>query len=826
MRLALRELRGGLTGLRLLAICLFLGVAALGGVGSLSASILAGLSSSAQEIAGGDVEARVAGRLATRQERAAIARFGTLSAKVQMRAMVGVPGGERILGELKAVDDAHPLYGTVLLEGGGALDPALARGAVIARAIADRLDLEVGDRVEVGAATLPVAAILVSEPDQAGAGFTFGPSILVGMDALPATRLLQPGSLFRTSYRLKIGAAEDPVAVAERVREQLPEAGWQVRDRSEGAPGVRRFVEQLGQFLTLVGLTALVVAGVGVGNGVASYLDSKSSAIASLKSLGATSTLIFQSYLAQIALVAAGAVVAGSIVAALVPWVVVLVAGSAMPVPPRLGVYPVALATGAAYGLAIAVAFALPPLSRAARLPAARLFRDRVEGAGRPSNTVVAGVVLAVVAIVALAIGGARQPIFAAGFIAAAAALLVVLVGLAALVRALAARAPRPKRTLARLALANLHRPGAPTRQLVVALGLGLTLFATLAVIETNLAGQIERTIPTKAPNYFFVDIPTTDAAPFREAVERIAPSSELVMVPSLRGPVTAVNGTPVTELKIIPENAWILRGDRGLTYSATPPPNSRLTEGRWWPADYAGPPLVSVDSEAGRALGLEVGDTITVSVLGVDLTATIASFRAIDWDSMQFNFALVFSPGVLEGAPHSYMATVTAPQAQDRTLYRELTRSFPTVTAVRVKDVIGAVANVMAQVSSAVRAAAGVTIAAGIAVLVGAVAAGRRARVYDAVLLKVLGATRGQVLRSILLEYGLLGLIVAGLAFVLGGAAGWYVVTQVFELEWQPRWGPVALTVLAGALLTIALGLIGSWRALAAKPNRVLRTL
>ncbi len=829
LRLALRELRGGLAGLRLLAVCLILGVAALSGVGSLASSIIAGLAERGQFILGGDVEARLSGGFATPEQRARFAALGPVSEIVKIRAMAGrETGDDRTLAEVKAVDGNWPLYGNFRTDtGGGKMRAApLAPGTVsLSPALAERLRLKQGDRMTIGTAVFTVAGITVEEPDEVGGGFDFGPGLLMPLADLERTGLFAPGSQFDSRYRIRLPANADPEAVIETLETAMRDAGLRYRDRNNGSPSTRRFVDRLGQFLTLVGLTALVVAGVGVAGGVSAYLGGKTKTIATLKTLGADTATIRNTYLWQIGLVTLGAVFIGLAIGAATPFIVVAVAAESLPVPPSLSLQWAALATSAAYGVLIALAFALWPLAEAARMPAARLFRSLTERQPRPGNATIAAMAAAAAAIVGITILGASDKLIVLGFLAGALALIGLLWGLAALLKSLAARAPRPRGTLARLALANLHRPGAPTRQLVVALGLGLTLFATLAVIETNFSGQINRTIPAKAPSFFVIDIPNEGLGDFRGQIGAAASGAEITVVPSLRGPVTAVNGTPADKVDAPPE-AWLLRGDRGLSYAAALPPGNTLVSGKWWASDYAGPPLISLDDEAAKALGLKIGDTITVSVLGVEIPATIASTRKIDWQSMGFNFAILFAPGTLEAAPHSWMATITVPPAQERAVQAAVGRGFPTASIIRVKDIIGQVTELLGQLSAAIRAAASVTVAAGIAVLIGALAAGARARTYDAVLLKLLGATRGQVARATLAEYGLLALIVSGLALLLGGFAGWFVITQVFDLEWQPDWLPVIATVLAGGAVTILLGLAGSWRALSARPNTVLREL
>jgi putative ABC transport system permease protein len=827
-RLALADLRGGLSGLRLLAVCVLLGVLALAGVGSLAAAIERGLSEQGQVLLGGDVEARLTQRLPRADEQAALEALGRTSRVVQLRAMVtaetGAGAGRQALAELRAVDAAWPLVGEARIAAGGgtaAARQAIAQGAVVAEALAEQLALAPGDTVRLGVARVPVTGILVEEPDRAGAGVAFGPSVLVSPATLEASGLMQPGTLFRSHTRILLPEGGSPAAAVKALETGFPEAGWRLADRSDGAPGLRRFVTNMGQFLTLVSLAALVVAGVGVGNGVASHLESKSGTIATLKALGASSRLIGLTFLLQLGAVALAAALAGALAGAMVPAVVAHLAAGALPVPPVVGLYPGALLLAVAAGLRVALAFAAPPLVRAAALPAQRLFRGSVERWPWPSRPALLVSGAAALAVVLMGVLSTSEPLFALGFVGAVVALVGLLLGLAIAIDRAARRLPRPRRLLPRLALASLTRPGGQTRQLVVALGLGLTLFATLAFIETSFGGALRQSVPERAPAFFVVDIPREEAERFRAAMP---PGSEVAMVPSLRGPLVAVNGVPVAALENPPQAAWVLNGDRGITWAAEPPPGTEITAGRWWPADHAGAPLVSMDAEQAALLGLGVGDTVTVSVLGVELTATIASLRRIDWQGFGFNFALIFDPASLAGAPYSWMATVTPPDAAEAGFVRAVTEAFPTVSVVRVKDVLGRVGELVGQLGVAVRAAASVAILAGIAVLVGAIAASARARAYEAVVLKALGATRRQLLLAGALEYGALGLAVALVALALGALGGWFAVTQVFDLPFRPDWVAALATVLAGAAVTLAFGLVGTARALGLKVAAALR--
>lgn len=825
--LALRDMRGGLKGLRLLIICLFLGVAGLAGVGSLSRAITAELDSRGQEILGGDIEMRVAQREAAPDERAAFARQGLMSETIRLRAMASrADAAAAVLAELKSVDDRWPLYGTLRLEPGALAPRPAGLDAMVAPALAERLSLRIGDSVRIGETSFRVAGLIAEEPDRVGEGFTLGPSILVSREGLAATRLVQPGSLFTARYRIRLPADRDAHAIAERLGERFHDANWEVTDRTNAARGLRRLVDQLGQFLTLVGLTALVVAGIGVGNGVASWLDQRRPGIATLKILGASSATIFRIYLIQVAIVSAGAILAGLAVGAAVPAIVGRLAGDALPVAPKFAIFPLPLLISAVYGLLAALLFSLSPLARAGQVSPAAIFRARVEPFGWPRWRVLLPMLGAGLGIALLAVATARQPMLSAGFLAATAGIFALLGAIGWLVRRGARALPRPRRPLLRLAIANLHRPAAQTDRLIVALGLGLTLFVLLAVLQTSLTHQIEKTVPAVAPNFFALDVPTEDIDRFRSTVLARAPGAKIDSVPSLRGSVVAVRGVRVTDMKPVPKGAWILNGDRGLTYAARLAEGNEIVAGQWWPADYAGPPLISVEEQAAKALDLKPGDRMTLSVLGVEIETTVASIRRVNWETMGFNFGIVFAPGALEGAPHSYMATIAIPDAREAAVNRAVIAGFPSVSLIRVKDVVEQVSSIFGQLATAIRAAASVALAAGVAVLVGAVAASRRARLYDAVLLKLLGASRRQVLAAQAIEYALLAAIIALLALAAGTAAGWYVVTRIFELAWAPDWPIVLATLAAGALGTLGIGLLGSLPVLAARPAAALRSL
>ena len=845
IRLGLRDLRGGVRGFGTFIACIALGVAAIAGVGSFARGLVEGLHREGRVILGADASFQVLHRELPEAIIRALGERGVVATMATTRAMARTPGegdaAKSSLVEVKAVDPRlYPLVGTLETEPARstteALGPVNGRdGVLVEPALLARLDLKVGDELVLGDLAVRIAGVIRSEPDRLAGGIGFGPRLILSQDAFRRTGLIQPGSLIRWMYQLSLGSSQASDADLRRViadmRARFPEAGFEVRTRMNASPQLTTQIERFSQFLTLVGLTALLVGGVGVANAVASLVDRKRDDIATLKALGATGGMVFAATLTQVGLLAVVGTIIGLVIGSALPSAVVAAFGSAIPVPVATSVQPGELATAAAYGFLVALAFALWPLGRAHDVPVSALFRDTVDGERRwPRGRYLALVALTLAVLVALSVATSFNPRLAMGFMAGAAGIFAALRLVASGIMAVAARLPRSRRTSLRLAVSNLHRPGALTPSVVLSLGLGLTLLAVIALVDASFRRQIEDALPARAPSFFFVDIVNAQAERFDAFVAEKAPGADLYRVPMLRGRFVRLGGRPVEEIRARDDIAWALRGDRGITYSATVPKNSRVVEGEWWPADYAGPPLVSFDQRMGQGFGLKIGDEVTVNVLGRNITARIANFRQIQWDNLGINFIVAFSPNTFRGAPHAHLATLTyagqTTAAEEIALLQAVAAAFPAVTTVRVKDALEAVGQLATQIATGIRGASIVTLVAAILVLAGALAAGHRARVYDAVILKTLGARRAMLIGTYATEYALLGTVTALFGLAAGCVAAWVVTTQVMNIPFA--FAPLqALGIIVLAIvLTVGFGLVGTWRALGEKPAPVLRNM
>lgn len=838
LRFALRDLAGDLRGFSVFIACIVIGVAAISGVGAVSQSLSEGLAREGRTILGGDVSVATTMRRLSPQEREFFERNGRVCEIALMRAMARSATGEATLVEIKAVDSAYPNAGAVELTPAQPLAEALgqrdgAYGLVADSTLIARLDLAVGDRVKIGGGSFRLTAELTSEPDKLARGFGFGARVVMSEEALKATGLSQPGAVVRWLTRISLrgsGAVASDAEVerfATALTAAFPQAGWDLRKRDAVSPQFSRNQERFTQLLTLVALTALVAGGAGVANAVSGFVARKRDAFAILKALGAPASRVFAMALVEVLLVAGLAVIGGLALGATFPYLADFALSASVPLPFSPSVDMRSLAVGAAYGLLVALIFALPPLGRAYGTPVARLLRDEAEEKVPPRVFMLAALAAAAL-LVALVLGSAADKRLAGAYIAATAAAFALLRGVAALVVRIAQRVSNVPNARLRHAIGNIRRPRSLAATLIVSIGVTETLLVALALIEGSIHAELHQVRKNDTPSFYFVDVAKEQAGEFASFLSAFATDAKVEHVPMMRGRIVAVKGVRAEHLKPPDDIAWALDGDRGLTFSATPPKGSEIAAGQWWAAGHDGPPLVSLETRVAEGLGLVVGDEIVVNVLGRDVAARIANLRRLDWRSYGINFMMVFSPDAFADAPFSEIFTVAFADrddpARDKRLIREVAARFPQIAALRVKDALEAVQKIADQLTFAARAAAGLAIVTAALALGSAVAASQRGRQRDAIILKTLGATRVWLTSAFAMEFALLGLVAGLFSVIAGAGAAGFILEALMKMDFVFRPWPVALTALGGLAFAIGLGLAGSWRVLGEKPGPALR--
>ena len=827
---ALRNLRSGLQGFWILLSCLTLGVAALAIIGSLSSGLRRGLDEQGQQLLGGDIEFALVQREATPAEKDWLSKQGILAQTTTLRAMAQGTT-ETALVEIKAIDNAYPLYGS--LETAPPSPDTFKNingvyGAAVDEALLSRLAIKLGDTIKIGQANLQIRATIVAEPDKIAGGIAFGPRLMISQDALATTGLVQPGSLVTYAYRAKLpqpATLNDGQKLEKMAGEQFPDAGWRIRTIDKAAQGADEFISRLGYFMTLVSVAALVVAGAGIANATRAFVERRREQIAILNCLGVEPQQVIATSLVEIMLVSLLGIIPALIVGAASPWAVKILFGPLLPLPllTSLDVKPLALA--AVLGLLITAAFSLWPLGRIAKIRGASLFRSQgLDEQGLPSRGLMLaslGLLAAAALIVLLAFDERRVTAY---YIIGLIMSFAVLALLARAVIAGLRRLPRPQNMVLRHAFANLGRPGSTAVSVMMALGLGLALFVTLALTDQIISTELRSGLPDKAPAFFFLDVQNSELQNFEHALKDQSGITEISNSPMLRGRITKIKGTPSENYKASEDSSWALKGDRGLTYSDDLPKGSTLVEGTWWPKDYAGPPLVSMTDDIAKGLDLKLGDHLTVNVLGREVEAELASTRKVNWKSLGINFVLVFTPSTLINAPHAHIVTANMSGGDEGLVLKNLAKAFPSVTGIRVKDALDTVGTLLGKMLVAVRGANLVSLLTGILVLAGALAAGLSTRSYEAVVLKTYGASRRQLLWGFIVEYGLLGLLAAAFGIIMGTVAAWGLARFVLDMPFQFSFGLAAGTAGLAMVLTILAGLTVTWAALSAKPSFYLR--
>lgn len=844
--LALRDLRGGTHHLRLLFITLALGVAVMCCIGQMIAGVRAGIDRDAKSLLGGDIEIRqIYNEIPLAASSYLVFNSKVVSRTMDMRAMAEYGGKDHVLIELKGVERNYPLFGKLELKKPADKDKELffndqdhkIYGAAVDQSFLDTMKLKVGDRFNVGDATLEIQAVIAIEPDRSVSGVPLGPRVMTSRPGFEATKLVKYGSMVNYRYRLQLKDGETLEHWKAEFKKQFPDAHWNMQDWHESAPGLTHLIDRLSLFFSLTGITTLIVAGLGISNSTGVYMWSKRETVAAMKCLGASHRLVQRVYFVQLLIVGAAAIAAGLLIGTVGELALMDTFGDLLPVRGERGIYSVPVLLSAGLGFLNLLLFGLLPLWRTHAVKPSSLFRGTMEDMHIPSlrdiwrerRPVITGILL-ITSMVVLSVfftGTVRIPLyFAIGLLFSMAAFY----GISELIRRGAKRDAHSGKYKLRkaMALANLARPGAATSSMVIALGISMSLLIALTQVGGNLRKQLEVGLPEHAPAFFLLDIQPSRLDKLVDELSKMNEVTQVTHNPIVRGRIIKLNGTPVDQLPIDDSARWAIRGERGLTWMEKPPENSRIIEGKWWPEDYYADsfdqPLVSFDANLARGMGLKIGDNITFAAIDKEITAKIANLRDVQWGSMDMNFAVILARGSLDELPITHIATVRVNKGGEKVVQDMVGKDFPQVGIVRVQEALGKISDMMQQISNAILVTAAMTIACSTLVMASAIHASLHKRMFDTVMLKVLGVTRRRIMGIYLTEFTITALASALAAILIGSLAAWGImqlmILSTFELIPQV----IAITLVCSIVFSLLLGVSATHKTLKIRPLALLR--
>ena len=846
MRVALVDLRGDVRRFGILLACLALGTGTIAGVSSVGAALQSAILRDANTLLGGDIEASRADRRATPDE---VAYFETLGRVAETedsnsRADAVDDSGNTAFLDILAVDDNYPLLGKVVspqLPDGHKPSELLAEkdgvfGAIVDPVLLDRLGTDLGGHFKVNGTEFEIRGLLTSLPDGAVRGFHLGLTAVMSIaaaEANPNTRPPLPGLLTQHRYKIALTEGDYTTAMPAVAAHFADDPLWKVRSPREAAGQLARFYDLFVRFLLIVGLSSLLVGGVGISNAVSAYISERQRSIATLRSLGATGPRILVHFFTQIGILSLIGIAIGLAIGAVLTAAALPILGQILKVDLPPSVDFASLGTALAFGILAAFAFSYLPLVRAEKLKPAMLFRtvgtsvQNLKTREYLEPGVVIPIAVSGLGIFGLAVWATRdfQLVlwYAVGVVGA---FLVLRVAGLLLQMALRALPPLPNVTW-RNAFRGIYRPGSPAPVVVMSLGLGLAMLLVIVILSANLRNQLLGEVQKDAPTFVTTDLFDGEVSELQQFLDSTGEVTDFKHSAMIRAAITKVNGVPSKEIKnISEESTYMLMGEILMTWRPDLPADTRVTDGAWWPADYDGPPLVSLRDKVKADLHLKVGDSIELTLFGESITATIANFRDFQFQN-GLNFLVTASPHTFDAFPGSNLATIKAKQGAEKDLERKLARQYPDITFIPVGDALNQAASILGQLSTAVNIVGALAVINGLLVLAGTMAAGRKQREADAVVNKVLGSTRGDVVKVFALEYALLGGFSALLATAVG-IAGAYTITKKAGMDVGFGVDPtLVLEVLVGAVaLTILTGALTTWSALSTKPAQYLRAL
>ena len=828
--MAIRELRSGVSGFRIFLTCLILGVGTISAIGTVKSGIEIAISEKGSELLGGNAEAEFTYRLATTEELKWLETISqNISGIIEFRSMAKfVEGGanERALTQVKAVDNEYPLIGNVQLASGKSFKDVFRqpKSAVMESDLASRLGINIGETFSLGLTKFVLRDIIQSSPDDAGTNFGLGPRTIIKSEDLLDSGLIAPGTLFTAKYRLLIEPLKNLDELRALAKIKFENNGMRWRDARNGAPGISEFVSRLSAFFIMVGLAGLVVGGVGIGSAVKSYLNRKISTIAVMRSLGATNFQIFMTYFVQLAIISFIGITIGLVIGASVPHLCAPLLKVLIPIPISIVFSIKPIAEAAIYGTIIATLFTLWPLSRCENIQAAALFREMnlIKDGFPRLKYLVLSFILVIILLIISAVFNQNPELtswFALGF-------TVALVTLFLSARILMYCIKKFGRIInghpsTRWALAAMGGTQEGTNNSLIAIGLGLTVLAIIGQVDGNLRTSINNNLPEVAPSYFVIDIQKSQIEEVRDILNSNKGVISFDEAPMLRGIITKINNKQASE---VAGDHWVIRGDRGITYFEELPKRFNLTKGQLWPKDYSGATQISFAAEQAEELGIGIGDSVTVNIMGREITGEITSLRNVDFSSAGIGFVIAMNPSALKAAPHSFIMTIYVSTEAETAVFNNLSSRFSNITLIKVRNVIERVSNLLSSIATASSYGALTTLAMGFLVLLGSAASGQTARSYDAAILKTLGATRKDLIISYIIRFSLVG-ATAGLVaifFAVGGA--WCITSLVLELPFKIIWDTALMIIIGGLIANLVAGLYFATQALKVKPANFLR--
>ena len=886
MTMAWRETRAAWRHFLYFFFCIALGVGTLVGVGLFAANVEGTVAREARGLMGGDLEIRLTRPISPDGHdilRSLKSRSIDVIHVSELVAMASRHGSRKSssppssavstqLIELKAIEPSYPFYGTLNTEPAhpvfrliapqadaclatGSVAKTHCYGAIVQDSLLIKMGLQVGDELKLGQAVLTITGTLKHEPDRVASAFSLGPRVMISQEALRSADLVKPGSRVRERYLLRVPSEVQPESLVNELRDRLAGDSAHISTFREAQPRLRRFLDQLTRYLGLVGLTALFVGGIGVASTVHAFVKDKLKTIAILKTLGADSGTVIRTYLIQALGLGLMGSLAGVILGASLQHAIPTLLAGLLPIDllglslsqSSLSAEPIL--KGLTLGATTTLLFTLWPLLGIREIRPALIFRTESVGAEQEDDRDQQRFTwlkylrdpVRWVAVLLVGIGLSGLAMWQAGSIAIGMMFMGALVA-AVMLLTLAARlvirwlkmTASPSPLMVRHAIRNLSRPGSQATNIMVAVGIGVMIIVTISLLERSLIREIGENRPVNAPTFFFIDVQPDQTDAFQRMIHERFPHVTPELTPLVRSRLHTVNGRPVP----IQENdergsrrdgeqgtSWYLTREYVLTFLDRLPKDNVVVKGDWWGhSPDAQPALVSVEEDAARHLGVQPGSTIEFDIQGTVLPATVSNIRKVEWNNFSTNFYMILSPGSLEGAPVTFVATVRVSPAEEVPLQQAVVEAFPNVTAINIGEVMNTFARVLEHLSVAIRAIAVFCILAGGLVMAAALATTRYRRLYESVIFKALGATRTLIAGSFATEYAFLGAVAGLIGTVLASALSWGVLYFVFDLPWtlQPDMlvGSICLTM----ILTLAVGFFSTFRILGQRPLTILR--